>query len=148
MKTLRIGHTGGDRVVVLSNIDDVRQYIENYSGVMRLKTCLGDLSLISGHAQACLLKFIEESEEDIVCYASVDSVSPVLMSRFDIIDKVDNTAIGVQAFSDYVDDVRNGKISDSNKARGFVAKSAHNLDRYLIFRSLNQGVISRVGMFI
>lgn len=148
MITLRIGTTEGERVTILNNIEEVRRFTDNFNPNMTLVKCIGDLSLLGAHAQASLLKFIEEYKGTISCYASIDNVSPVLMSRFDKIVKVDNMVIGIDDFSVFVQQKQTGDANDSNVARDYVSKAGNNLEKFMVFKKLNRSIIQRVGVYL
>lgn len=146
MKLLRIGGTGGATFTLLKNIEDVRAYVDNYNPMnMGFSVGLGDLSLLTQHAQAVLLKFIEEGTTDIFCYASRDNVSPVLMSRFDKIEKIDDLEIGEDDFADFVQWFMERELSINALERSFVAKAGGHLDSFLVFRRLPRAVVHRIG---
>lgn len=145
MKILRIGSTQGETFTLLKNIEDVRRYVDNYFGQISTSSGLGDLSNLSIEAHSVLLKFIEEKIEDITCFASRDNINPVLMSRFDKVEKFDTVKIGTDSFVSFSQYVEERELKDVSMEREFAGKSAQYLDSYLIFRKLNRSVRSRIG---
>jgi hypothetical protein len=148
MKVLKIGATKGEAFTLLKNIEDVRRYVDNYSMLRKVSIGIGDLSQLSQEAQAVLLKFIEEGVEDIMCYASRDNVSPVLMSRFNKVEKYDEIKMGEDSFDTFVQEQLEKVDRDSSIERAFVGRSAPHLDSFLIYRRLGKAVIARVGMYL
>jgi len=145
MKILRIGSTKGESFTLLKNIDDVRRYVDNYFAKLATTVGLGDLSGLTVEAQSVLLKFIEETIEDIVCYASRDNINPVLMSRFDRIEKFDDIKVGMDSFSAFAKMVDDKEMHDVSMEREFVGKSAPHLDSFLVYRRLNKAARTRIG---
>jgi hypothetical protein len=145
MKILRIGSTKGENFTLLKNIDDVRRYVDNYFASIAPTVGLGDLSNLSVEAQSVLLKFVEETIDEIVCFASRDNINPVLMSRFDKVEKHDNLKIGTDSFSSFAMMVDDKEMKDVSLEREFVGKSAPYLDSFLIYRRLNRSMRSRIG---
>jgi hypothetical protein len=149
MKLLRIGSTGGDSFTLLHNIDEVRSYVDNYNTILEHTTNgIGDLSLLSDFAQAILLKFIEEGVTDVMCYASRDNVSPVLMSRFDVVEKLDSINIGVGDFATFVQLVQEKEGTIDSIDRLFTEKAANCLESYKVYRRLGKAVNVRIGKYL
>lgn len=145
MKRLLIGSTLGESFTLLKSIDEVRRYVDNYSKDYGGAVRIGDLSGLSVEAQSVLLKFVEEHVDDIVCYASRDSISPVLMSRFDSVERFDDIKIGVDSFEGFTRGMEEQEVYDVSLAREFVSKSAQNLKAFLVYRKMKKGMRSRVG---
>jgi hypothetical protein len=145
MKLLRIGATKGMQFILLKNIDDVRRYVDNYSSSFTRDQGLGDLSQLSIEAQSVLLKFVEETVTDICCFASRDNVNPVLMSRFDVIEKYEDMKIGSDSFDAFSKLQEEKEYTDAVLEREFVAKAPQHLDSFLVYRRLSKGMKSRVG---
>lgn len=145
MKILRIGATKGENFTLLKNIDDVRRYVDNYFAKLATTVGLGDLSNLSQEAQSVLLKFVEEQIENIVCYASRDNINPVLMSRFDRVEKFDEIKVGMDPFFAFAKMVDDKEMHDVSLEREFVAKSAPHLGSFLIYRRLNRAIRTRIG---
>jgi len=148
MKLLKIGDLIGGIFVYLRSLEDIRRFVDEFvPGYTKIQG-IADLSNMSREGQSVLLKFIEEGIEDIVCYASRDNVSPVLMSRFDKIERNDSIKVGYDSFAVYAQSVLDQGLKDAVQERDFVFKSAEHLDSYLVFRNLSKGVRSRVGKLL
>lgn len=136
---LSIGDTGRRRFLYLSNVDDVRKFVEMYAPVKDF--FIGDLSLMSREALSVLLKFLEEKVTNgIECYASRDNLPPVVLSRFNRIMKEPHTTIGTDHFKDFVN-----KEDTQFDSEVFLATSPSYLDKYLLYSYLPIGVKVRIG---
>lgn len=149
MKILKIGKLEEEtKIIYLGSIAEVRKFVENFgqskSFMSEQQLVIGNLSKLTREASAVLLKFIEEGIDSITCFASEDNINPVLMSRFDKVEKVDNIKAG---FGDFIDFVRSqkekqGQTRDINKE--FTGRSAHNLDKFLFWKRMDVGVRHRM----
>jgi hypothetical protein len=148
MKILKIGSTDSAKITLVKNVDDVRRYVNNSTHSFSDNQGIGDLSLLSGAAISALLKFIEEGIDTIICYASRDNISPVLMSRFDIIELHTDINISTGYFPDYVDHCLDSDNADNVKEREYVAKCGNCIDQYLLFKRLPYSIKTRVGRFL
>ena len=148
MKVLLIGSTKGRILTLLKSVNDVRSFVESYSPRLNPDAFIGDLSVLSAGATSVLLKFIEEGVRDITCYASADNVNPVLMSRFDVIEKHDKVVVGEDGFMAFLNEMKD-RQQDGDKVvnleKEFVASSASHLNKFLLFKGLDSKIIDRVG---
>lgn len=144
-----IGTVMGHRdMVLLRNIAEVRMYVDTYDPVMSGdRPFIGDLSLLKPEAVSVLLKFVEEEVSSILCYASEDDVSPVLMSRFDKIHKESHFSVREDSFQMFVQSMEE-KESVKSVPKEFLSKSAGYLDTYLLYRRLGKGAIQRISRFL
>jgi hypothetical protein len=131
----------------LRNVDDVRRYVETFCREMSYTDNIGDLSLLSNEGLSVLLKFVEEGVQNLVCYASRDNISQVLMSRFDKIEKYEDIKVGNGDFSDFIKEMSEKEKVDCIE-REFVAIAGSCLDSFILYRKLNKGAISRIGELI
>jgi hypothetical protein len=145
MRKLLVGSTLGETFTLLKNIEEVRRFVDNYNREYRGQIRIGDLSGLTIEAQSVLLKFVEEQVDDLVCYASRDNINPVLMSRFDRVERYDDIKIGVDSFEGFVRGMEERDVYDVSLSREFVAKSAQNLPAYLTYRKMKKGMRSRVA---
>lgn len=145
-KVLKIGDLPPDsKVIYLGSIAEVRKFVENYTPRMMASggNIIGNLSKLTREGSATLLKFIEEETNDITCFASDDNVNPVLMSRFDIIEKNEKINIGFDSFGSFVNSNKE-KVRVLDLPKDFASKSAQNLDKFLFWRKLDGGLRHRL----
>lgn len=71
-------------VVFLHNIDELKEFEENYMGQ---DVVIGDLYYFNKAMTQRLLKFLEDNPS-IGCYSSYDLTDPVLCSRFSVVKKM------------------------------------------------------------
>jgi hypothetical protein len=148
MKVLKIGYKQIEGLTLLKNINDVRNYVDNYAKSTIREDAIGDVSGLCIEAQSTLLKFIEETETSITVYASRDNVSPVLMSRFDKIEKTDDIKLGYGLFSNYIEEQQGKETKDASSEREFASICCEKLKSFLLYRKLNTSIIARVGNYI
>jgi hypothetical protein len=143
MKTLRIGHTGGDRFTMLGDTGQVRAYVTEYGGGMARMDGPGDLSMMPPQALSVLLKFLEELEGGITCYASTDNLPGALASRFDRIEMPPGgMGLGMGGFAEWADVADDPAMAGG---RGFAPVAAQHLGSYLLYMKLGRAARYRIG---
>lgn len=148
MKLLMIGDSGGKQFSFLKDTNDVRTYVDMFSSSFLTDVpVIGDLSLLSKEALSVLLKFIEDGVTDIICYASRDNINPVLMSRFDVIEKKETFKVGQNDFINFLDEL-NARERVESVPKLFLSVAGDNLGKFMLFRNLKKGVISRIAEII
>lgn len=74
----------------VSNVDEVREFVERFMGVESLGgkyLVLDGIGFLNDSAQSSLLKFIEESSLPIILLSYFDKVSPIILSRMRFVFK-------------------------------------------------------------
>ena len=141
MKELRIGGAPPVGMETLEKVENVRLFVERTFFVPGTHAVFGDLSFFSQQALCAVLKFTEEFRGNLTAYAAWDNVPPVLMSRFDTIQKLTTYNPKEGSFSEFLD----GVDDLWGTPKGFLEHAAGRLDSFVLFRSLSHGVRSRVG---
>lgn len=69
-------------IISITTAEEVKDFIDNYSKESEEILVFEDISLMNTQVQTYLLKYLESNYRPLVVLASVDNLSPVLLSRF------------------------------------------------------------------
>ena len=69
-------------ILSINTAEDVRDFLDNYSKESDEVLVFEDISLMNPQVQTYLLKYLEKNFRPLVVLASIDNLSPILLSRF------------------------------------------------------------------
>ncbi len=84
-------HEFSGDIIRIYNLDDVRNVVEEYSGISDIRDgvlVLDGIGYLSNVGQNSLLKFIEESKIPLILLSYRDRISPIILSRMKVVYKL------------------------------------------------------------
>lgn len=69
-------------IITITTAEEVRDFIATYSKESEEVLVFEDISLMNTQVQTYLLKYLESDYRPLVVLASIDNISPIILSRF------------------------------------------------------------------
>lgn len=77
-------------IISINTAEDVKEFMNEYNIQSEKPLVFEDISLMQQYVQSYLLKFIENFPRPLIVLASIDNISPIILSRFKKIIKIPN----------------------------------------------------------
>lgn len=77
-------------IISINTAEETREFINEYNIYSDKPLVFEDISLMQYNVQSYLLKFIENFPRPLVVLASIDNISPIILSRFKKVIKIPN----------------------------------------------------------
>lgn len=75
-------------IISISTAEETKEFINEYNMQSEKPLVFEDISLMQQSVQSYLLKFIEDFKRPLIVLASIDNISPIILSRFRKVIKI------------------------------------------------------------
>ena len=75
-------------IISINTAEEVKEFMNEYNKQSEKALVFEDISLMHKYVQTYLLKFIENTPRPLVVLASIDNISPIILSRFKKVIKI------------------------------------------------------------